>query len=55
MEPQEDLLKERPTEIIHLQEQFGDGLQDASLPAAQVLTEQKEARGLEQHPPLYIP
>ncbi len=55
MEPQEDILKEPPSEIIHLQEQFGDGLQDASLPAAQVLMEQKEACGSEERPPLYIP
>jgi hypothetical protein len=55
MDPQEDILKERPSEIIYLQEQFGDGLQDASLPAAQVLMEQKEAHASEQHAPLYIP
>ncbi len=44
MKPQDDISKEQgQTEIVNLQEQFGGGLQDTSLPAAQVLTEQKEA------------
>jgi hypothetical protein len=55
MDPQEDILNERPPEIIYLQEQFGDGLQDKSLPAAQVLIEQKEAHTSDQRVPLYIP
>ena len=45
MKPQDDISKEQgQTEIVNLQEQFGGGLQDTSLPAAQVLAEQKEAR-----------
>ena len=43
MKPQDDISKEQgQKEIVNLQEQFGDGLQDKSLPAAQVLFEQKE-------------
>jgi len=55
MDPQENILKESSSENIHLQERFGDGLQDASLPAAQVLAEQEEARASEDRPTLYIP
>ena len=56
MNTQDDRLNEQVgTGGIHLQEQFGDGLQDASLPAAQVLTEQEEARTSNERAPLYIP
>jgi len=55
MDPQENSLQEHSSENIHLQERFGDGLQDTSLPAAQVLTEQEEARASEQRPPLLAP
>ncbi len=45
MNPQDDISKvQGQTEVVKLQEQFGDGLQDRSLPAAQILVEQKEAR-----------
>ncbi len=50
MNPQDEISKEQgQTEIVNLQEQFGDGLQDKSLPAAQVLVEQKEARDSNEH------
>ena len=56
MNPQDDISKEQgQTEIVNLQEQFGDGLQDKSLPAAQVLVEQKEARDSNERAPLYVP
>jgi hypothetical protein len=56
MNPQDDISKEQgQTEIVNLQEQFGDGLQDKSLPAAQVLAEQKEARDSNERAPLYVP
>ena len=55
MDPQENSSKELSLEDIHLQEHFGDGLQDASLPASQVLAEQEEARASEDRPTLYIP
>ena len=56
MNPQDDISKEQnQTEIINLQEQFGDGLQDTSLPAAQVLVEQKAARDSSERAPLYVP
>ena len=45
MKPQDDISNEQgQTQIVNLQEQFGDGLQDTSLPAAQVLVEQTAAR-----------
>ena len=40
---------------LNLQEQFGDGFQDTSLPAAQVLIEQGEARESNERAPLYVP
>ena len=47
MNPQDDISKEQgQTEIVNLQEQFGNGLQDRSLPAAQVLVEQTAVREL---------
>ncbi len=56
MKPQDDISKEQgQKEIVNLQEQFGDGLQDKSLPAAEVLFEQKEARDSNERAPLYIP
>jgi hypothetical protein len=56
MNPQDDISKEQgQTEIANLQEQFGDGLQDTSLPAAQVLTQQEEAHESNERAPLYIP
>jgi len=56
MEPQNENLREQSqVEIVNLQEQFGDGLQDASLPAAQVLIEQEEARQPIERTCLYIP
>ena len=56
MDPQDDVSKEQgQTEMINLQEQFGDGLQDTSRPAAQILIEQKEARDSNERAPLYIP
>ena len=56
MNPQDDISKEQgQTQIVNLQEQFGDGFQDTSLPAAQVLVEQKEARESNESAPLYIP
>ena len=56
MNPQDDISKEQgQTEIVNLQEQFGDGLQDRSLPAAQVLVEQTAARDANERAPLYIP
>jgi hypothetical protein len=56
MNPQDDISKEPgQAEIVNLQEQFGDGLQDTSLPAAQILIEQEEARDSNQRAPLYIP
>jgi len=56
MNPQDDISKEQDqTETVNLQEQFGDGFQDASLPAAQVLAEQKQTRDLNEHTSLYVP
>jgi hypothetical protein len=56
MNPQYDISKEQgQTEIVNLQEQFGDGLQDRSLPAAQVLVEQTATRDSNERAPLYIP
>ena len=56
MNPQDDISKEQgQPEIVNLQEQFGDGFQDKSLPAAQVLIEQGEARESNEHAPLYVP
>ena len=56
MNPQDDILKEQgQIEIVNLQEQFGDGFQDTSLPATQVLVEQQEARDSNERAPLYIP
>ena len=56
MKPQDDISKEKgQKEIVNLQEQFGDGLRDTSLPAAQVLVEQQEACDSNERTPLYIP
>ena len=56
MNPQDDISKEQgQIEIVNLQEQFGEGLQDKSLPAAQVLVEQQAARDSNEHAPLYVP
>ena len=56
MNPQNNILKEQVgLETVHLQEQFGDGLQDTSLSAAQVLIEQEEARESKERSSLYIP
>lgn len=56
MNPQDDNEKDQAQkEIINLQEQFGEGLQDRSLPAAQVLSQQEEARESNERAPLYIP
>ena len=53
MNPQDDISKEQgQTQIVNLQEQFGDGFQDTSLPAAQVLIEQGEARESNERAPL---
>ncbi|MGA7604326.1 MAG: hypothetical protein WCA79_00255, partial [Anaerolineales bacterium] len=56
MNPQDDISKEQgQTEIVNLQEQFGNGLQDRSLPAAQVLVEQTAVRDSNERAPLYVP
>jgi len=56
MNPQDDISKEQgQTQIVNLQEQFGDGFRDISLPAAQVLVEQQEARESNERALLYIP
>jgi hypothetical protein len=52
MEPQNDRLQEQDqTQFVNLQEQFCAGLQDESLSAAQVLTQQEETHAAT----LYIP
>jgi len=57
MKLQDDVLKEQDlVETINLQEQFGDGLRDQSISAAQILAEQEEARRSdEQRAPLLVP
>ena len=56
MEPQNDRLQEQDqTQIVNLQEQFGAGLQDESLSAAQVLIQQEEAHTPNERAALYIP
>jgi len=56
MKSQDDISKEQDqTEIVHLQEQFGSGLQDTSLSAAQVLAEQKEMHDSNERAPLLVP
>ncbi len=56
MNPQGDIPQEQgQAEIVNLQEQFGDGFQDRSLPTAPVLVEQEKARDLNERAPLYIP
>jgi hypothetical protein len=51
MNPQKDNLKEQDR-VANVQEQFGDGLRDESLPAALVLSQQEEARESNQYAPL---
>ncbi|MGA7192477.1 MAG: hypothetical protein WBW94_02525 [Anaerolineales bacterium] len=56
MNPQNDISKEQgPAEIVNLQEQFGDGLHDNSLPAAQILIEQEVTRDSNQRALLPAP
>jgi len=56
MNPQNDISKEQvEPEAVHLQEHFCDGFQDTSLPAAQVLIEQEEARKSNERAPLLAP
>ena len=53
MNPQDDNAKDQ--NLVHLQEQFSDGIRDTSLPAAQVLIQQGEARDSNERAPLYVP
>jgi len=53
MNPQGD--NENDQNLVHLQEQLSNGIQDNSLPAAQVLSQQEEARDSNERAPLYIP
>jgi hypothetical protein len=56
MDSQNDRLQEQAQpQIVNLQEQFGAQLQDHSLSAAQVLTQQEETHTANEHPVLYIP
>lgn len=54
MNPQKDNVKEQ-NRIANIQEQFGNGLRDESLPAALVLSQQEEARQQNERALLYIP
>ena len=42
-------------EQIRLQEQSDVGIEDASLPAEQILAEQKETHENDGNPPLFVP
>ncbi len=54
MNPEKDNEQEQD-QIANIQEQFGDGLRDESLPAALVLSQQEEARRQDERAPLYVP
>jgi hypothetical protein len=55
MTPQSKSIEHESTEETPLQEQFQRQVEDHSLPAREVLTEQQEGRSLNESPALFVP
>ncbi len=55
MTPETMTIETEPQEELHIEEQFVRQVEDHSLPARQVLTDQQEGRETEQPPVLFVP
>ncbi len=55
MTPQSKSIEKESAEEIHLQEEFVRQVEDHSLPAHEVLTEQQEGRAPNEAPALFVP
>jgi hypothetical protein len=55
MTPQSKEIQHESDQEIHLQEEFVRQVEDHSLPAREVLTEQQEVRAPEEAPALFVP
>jgi hypothetical protein len=55
MSPQLNSMEHEPAEEAHLQEEFVRQVEDRSLPAREVLTEQQEVRSATEPPALFVP